>query len=563
MVSLGFRRSKPKASISRLDSISSLTSSFEKNSSDQSLRMSISKNRQPFDSLRKKGIVKDEMSETDLREVRSLCRLYYKYHDLIPMIITIYAQFPLQGMRIVCRSKKEQDLFDRQFFGGKEDGGLDYENYLVDLGKEYFKIGEANSFGIFDYESKKWISEEILNPDDIFVEDSVFAGEEEVSISLSEQIKDVAHNPSSAQFEYLRQVYPDLVNAAEKNQNVRLNEDFIFRMVERADPWDLRGTPIMTRAFASLLKEETLNAAHDAVADRMYSPMVLARLGIPASEMGQDQPPWIPSQEQLESFTEQMDKALAADFRLLVHHFGLDIKSVFGRESMPNLDNDFSRVEAKILRSFGIGAGLLDGSNQGAYASSAINRDFVSQLMASYQRNVRSLFKKRAKIFSEERHIYELEDDKDGKKAVVYDVLYSKDESGVIHQEKIPKPFVPELEFASDPLKDSAFEVNLLSQLKSIGIPISDQTIMEATGKKVDLDTELSRIEDESVHKKISEISMGKKLEAELQDMGIDTSEEGMLDEQQLQDRMSPDEEATGPTAIEQQTDTYHPSEEA
>lgn len=521
-------------------------------------QISLNKNRQPFDSLKNKGIYQEDTQEREsLAHIRQLCRDYAKYHDLIPMIITIYAQFPLQGMRIKARTEKETELFEEQFFEK-----LDYESYLVDVGREFFKVGEVNSFAIFDYETNEWVSEEILNPDTVHVEDSIFAGEEQVSIELPDYLTNVMKNFSHPEHDYLIDTYPDIVDAANENNHVRIKNEFIFRMVDKAEPWDLYGTPIMTRAFDALLREESLNAAQDAVADRLYSPLILAKLGIPANDMGRDSEPWIPTQAQLDNFTETFDQALAADFRAIIHHMGIDIKSVFGRESMPNMDRDFERVEKKIMRAFGIGQGLLDGSSNGAYASSAINRDFVSQMMAMYQRNVRALFKKRAEVFARERKIYETETGRDGEDRVKTRTVYRIDEDGNINEEQEPIVFVPELEFATDPLKDSSFEVNLLKTLNGLGVPISKQTFAEASGKELDLDLERSRVQDETVAEALADKARESAVAKALERLELDSSPEAAEETRENLEKYAPEVDADSVDEVEQETNTYKPSDE-
>jgi hypothetical protein len=67
-------------------------------------------------------------------------------------------------------------------------------------------------------------------------------------------------------------------------------------------------------------------AAQDAVAERLYSPLLLVKLGV--QDMGQGRPPWIPGPEHVASLRNDLDIALSADFRLLVHHFGIEVQNV-------------------------------------------------------------------------------------------------------------------------------------------------------------------------------------------------------------------------------------------
>src|SRR4029077_11786472 len=88
----------------------------------------------------------------------------------------------------------------------------------------------------------------------------------------------------------------------------------------KLDTFHPRGIPLMYRAFRSIMQEEMLNAAQDAVADRLYTPLLLSRLGSSAQALGTPQP-WIPTATDLEDFEEALDAAMAGDFRVLVHHF--------------------------------------------------------------------------------------------------------------------------------------------------------------------------------------------------------------------------------------------------
>ena len=123
------------------------------------------------------------------------------------------------------------------------------------------------------------------------------------------------------------------------------------RVVNKMSPWDIYGTPHMLRTFEQLMMEQSLNAAQDAVADRLYAPLILAKLGV--EDIDGSGTPWIPDAGERDALRNDLNMALAADFRLLVHHFGIDIENVFGREAMPRLGEDYDRIERKLLQAVG------------------------------------------------------------------------------------------------------------------------------------------------------------------------------------------------------------------
>jgi hypothetical protein len=86
----------------------------------------------------------------------------------------------------------------------------------------------------------------------------------------------------------------------------------------------------------------------------------------------------------------------------LVHHFGLDVESVFGREQMPRLGDDFDRIERRIMQVFGVNPSLLSaGSNAQPYASSALQAEFMNQVLRTFQGYLIEHYKNRAAVVAE------------------------------------------------------------------------------------------------------------------------------------------------------------------
>jgi len=269
-----------------------------------------------------------------------------------------------------------------------------------------------------------------------------------------------------------------------------------------------RGTPHLLRSFRTLMTEESLMAAQDAVADRLYSPLVLATLGI--EDMG-DGEPWIPDQSELDDARDDLQSALAADFRLMVHNFGLKVENVFGRESVPNLDGDFDRVQSKLLQAWGIGEALISGGTGGAYASSALNREFVTQMMVGFQNALRRHIIKRAEVIAEAQGHYDY-DLKGGVRTPIYREIVEVDpETGEEYIRKVPKLLIPDIKFSTLNLRDEAQERAFISQLKAMGVPVSDKTL--AVNIDMEFDQELERQAEESVAKLMATAQAMKKVQ--------------------------------------------------
>lgn len=310
--------------------------------------------------------------------------------------------------------------------------------------------------------------------------------------------------------------YPEFVRAADQDDGLDISDALVSRLVHRASPWDLRGTPHLMRSFRTLMMEESLNAAQDAVADRLYAPMILATLGM--DNLG-DGEPWIPSQADLDQVRDDMQSALAADFKLMVHNMGLKVESVFGRESVPRFDQDYDRITAKLLQAWGIGEALVAGGSGGAYASSALNREVCEQLMLQFQNKVKRHIIKRMEVIAEAQEHYDYEQKGGYRRPLYREIVQYNEETGEEEIVRVPKLLIPEVNFATLNLRDEATERAFVQQLKAAGVPVSDK--MLAINLPIDFKRELERSAEETVQKGLATAQAMDKLQKLCDTQGI------------------------------------------
>lgn len=485
------------------------------------MQIALPKVRQPLGSLADKGIPFNVEDDEELKDIRRWSRLFYATHDLVPLLIDIYSKFPVVGLEFTSKDPLIQKFYEDMFFGE-----LNYMEFLPDqLGREFFTVGEVTSLAHFNESLGVWSSEEILNPDMLRVSRSLFVQRDRVQLLVKEMVDNLRQGPQGGglgdadetpserlqrnrEYQDLVKYYPEIIEAAAQNDGLDISDALVSRIVNRSTPWARRGTPHLLRSFRTLMTEESLMAAQDAVADRLYAPLVLATLGI--EDMG-DGEPWIPDQAELDDARDDLQAALAADFRLMVHNFGLKVENVFGRESVPNLDGDFERVQTKLLQAWGIGEALISGGTGGAYASSALNREFVTQMMVGFQNSLRRHIIKRAEVIAEAQGHYDY-DLKGGVRVPIYrEIVETDPETGEEYIKRVPKLLIPEIHFSTLNLRDEAQERAFISQLKAMGVPVSDKTL--AVNIDMQFDQELEKQAEESVAKLMATAQAMKKVQ--------------------------------------------------
>jgi hypothetical protein len=445
------------------------------------LSFATSRPRDPMFYWRQNNIPWDVTKDDELKKIRNFCRILYLTHPIVASCIDIFTKFPIQGIELDCKDEQLTDFYGSLFFDE-----LDYKRYLLDVGREYWLTGEAWPLGSFNETLGVWEDDELLNPDDVEVEKSPFLKDPRYLIRLPESLRQIITNRAPRwEYELLIKMYPELQAYVSENARMPVSNMLMKQMKFTGDTFHNRGIPILMRAFRAIVQEEKLNAAMDAIADRLYTPLILVKLGASATDLGTSQP-WIPTSGDLADFEDAFDAAMAGDFRVLTHHFAVDMAPVFGRENMPDMTADFDRLEDRILMTFGLSRTMLQGGNAGeTYAADALNRDVVTQLLTSYQDLLRDLYRDRALIVAEAQEHFDY-DVRNGRRYVKMEEIAEVDENGEITVVEQPALLIPDLKFDSMNLRDEQIERQFLEGLNESGVPVPYRARLAGTGMSLD-----------------------------------------------------------------------------
>jgi len=444
-----------------------------------------------------------EDPDEQTRKIRDWARLLYTTHHLVPSLIDIYTRFPLLDVELVHPDKRISDFYNELFFDG-----LNYNEFLFDLGREHWTVGEVFAMGSWHDGIGAWEEDEIINPNDVIVAKNRALRTYQFHVKVPEEIKRLIERRDPPQeYAMLMQMYPDVVAWARQDKEIPVSDVIMKQIKFKTNPWSEHGTPILLRAFRMLMLEESLNAAQDAIADRLYSPLILATLGLP--DVDQDGP-WVPDAMELQSLRDDLSMAINSDFRLMTYHHGLQIQNAFGRESMPRLDQDFMRVQTNVMGVFGIGADLIQGGANGTYASGALNRELITQMLSTYQHKIEKFIRSRMEPVAERQGHYEMRNVGGKMVPVMETVLMVDEETGAEYVEERPKLAIPEVRFRSMNLRDETVERGFLQQLSASGFPISLSTL--AVNIPIDFDDEIESRKEEKIKTVVAEQQFKKEL---------------------------------------------------
>ena len=445
------------------------------------------------------GLPFNMQDEGHRHKLHKWMRLYYATHPIIPTLVDIFTRFPLSGLELYSQDKKLTAFYEDLFLDNHK---LNYEDFLVALGREYWLVGEVFPLGSFNETLGIWEREELLNPEDIVIERVPMMGATYLKIKPPEHmIRLVKSHSPPKEYKMLMDSMPELVPYLLRGEPFPVSDVLLKHISFKLTDFDDHGTPILLRALRTLMHEEKLLASQDAIAERLYSPLILAKLGV--QDLGGTQGPWIPGPDALESLRDDMDIALSSDFRLIVHHFGLDISNVFGREQMPDLSNDFDRIQLRLMQVFGVNPSLLSGGTGAQpYASSALQAEFMSQMLSTYQRFLKEHYRSRALVVAEAQEHWDY--DKRGQTRVpIMEEVIEFDEEGNAFIEQRHKLLIPDMEMASLDLRDEATERQFLMALRTMGVPISDERLMVNVG--FEWEDSLDELSEEAIQKTVAQ----------------------------------------------------------
>lgn len=458
------------------------------------LRFATGRPRDPMFYWRENNLPYDVNDPDKLKELREYARLLYMTHPVIASAIDIFSKYPITGAEFVSKDSALTEFYTELFFDE-----LDYEDYLTDIGREYWTVGEAWPLGTFSELLGVWEDDELINADDVEVIRSPFLKEPRFEMRLPESIRDIIQNREPAwEYQQLVANYPELVNFAhQQDAHMPVSNVLLKQLKFKGDTFNSRGVPILMRGFRAIMQEEMLNAAQDAIASRMYTPLILAKLGASANELGTSQP-WIPTDGDIADFQEAVDMALAGDFRMLTYHFGVQMSSVFGRESMPRFNDDFDRLTDRILQVFGLSKTMLSGASSGqTYAADALNRDLITQLLSTYQRILKRFVRERMLVVAEAQEHYDYESRGGKRYPIMEEVLVVDEESGEQRIVEQPKLLVPEMRIRAMNMRDENSYRQFIEAIRNSGVPISMKTRL--INVPVDLDDEIEQVREEQI----------------------------------------------------------------
>lgn len=330
----------------------------------------------------------------DRREQNEWCRHFYRTEPIVATALDLHTEFPISDLSNIC-----SDPYIKKFFDYMAFEKLDLVNLLLDIGLEYWKLGNVFPFGQFNETEGIWENFTLLNPDYVNVKSSIFAEEKIIELIPDDQITNIiSGGPTGELGELYRQFPDDMIAQVKLGKNITLDDRLVSHITHKASQYESWGTPIMMRCFKTLIYKDKLRQAQDAIANRHIMPLRVAKIGTPGEPY--------PSNDDIESFRDILMEGEDDPNFFLVYHYGLSFEYVGSTGKILPLNQEFDFINTELMTGLCINQAMLSGEGP-TYANAQVGYDTLARRYMSYRLRLESWIRNKVyKPISETQGFY-------------------------------------------------------------------------------------------------------------------------------------------------------------
>lgn len=412
----------------------------------------------------------------DRRERNEWCRHFYRTEPIVATALDLHTEFPISDLNNVC-----SDPYIKKFFDYLAFEKLDMVNLLLEIGLEYWKLGDVFPFGQFNESEGLWEGFTLLNPDYVNVNASIFAKEQQIELIPDDQVTNIIAGGPSGQFGDLYRQFPeDIVIAVKQGKNISLDSRLVSHIAHKASPYESWGLPLMMRCFKTLIYKDKLRQAQDAIANRHIMPLRVAKIGTPGEPM--------PTQDDIDAFRDILAQGEDDPNFFLVYHYGLSFDYVGSTGKILPLNTEFDFIQNELMTGLGITQAMLNGDGS-TYSTAQVGAEALARRYASYRLRLESWIRK--KVY---RPISEVQGFYKPKNGTIATKNMSPREIRRAVSNKEMELIVPKLLWQQQDLTSNQTAMNFIQSLRDKGL-VSMTTVLPLLS--LDPETEKRNLENE------------------------------------------------------------------
>ena len=342
----------------------------------------------------------------DRATINAWCRAFYALNGFVHNAISLHSTYPISKLNIKCANKKVETFFNEMI------EEIDLMNVCIQIGQEYWLLGEAFPYAELNELKGKWSRILLQNPDYIVVNKTVVAGEPNIQLKPDEHLKKIITSNHSNDVQQRKLLSPYLVQSIRNGGNIPLESFNISHIARKISPYSVRGTGLPVCIFRQLMLFDCLRESKYVQSQSLINPITLVKIG-----GGSGQDGFKPTHQHLEEWRDIFTAAsMDKDFKIFTHD-GVSIERIGASGSIYDISGDISQLQKEIFVGLQVPSVLMDGGSDTTYANGSVALDVLKQRYMTFRNILASWLKQ--KIFAPIAKINDFYDYQDGKKTLI------------------------------------------------------------------------------------------------------------------------------------------------
>jgi hypothetical protein len=318
-------------------------------------------------------------------EINAWARYFYKYDALVSTAVDCHAELPISTIRLSLppsSDKRKARAIQSEYEEMCSTEYLDLFNKMLQIGVEYYKLGNVFPFVQWNEKKKMWTRLTILDPDYVEVDKLQFTDKMRVDLRPNDRLKEIAsngpeHPKTGILFKSLPEDVVELIRSGKKiplNTNPK-NGSHVGHIAYKMADYDTLGTGLIERNFKPLAYKDRLRQAQDAIATRHLTPKHLL---------------WADYQSNadVETVRQQVDNAFADPDYAIITNYELHWELVGTGSGMMQLDSEWNWLTEELMIGLMINKSFLLG--EGSYANGQTVLEVMNQRYSIYRERLES-----------------------------------------------------------------------------------------------------------------------------------------------------------------------------
>lgn len=319
----------------------------------------------------------------DRATINNWCRSFYALNPIVHNAINLHSTYPISKLNIRCPNREVEKFFNDMI------EEIDLMNICVQIGQEFWLLGEAFVYAELDQSKGKWSRLFIQNPDYMTVKRTVVANEPEIMMRPDENLKRIVFSNKSSDMAQKKQLNPYILDFVKKGGNIPLDNFNISHLARKISPYEIRGTGLPVCVFRQLMLFDKLRESKYAQANNMINPLTLVKVGTNDYK---------PTPDDLETWRNVFEEAqYDKDFKIFTHS-GVSVERVGYGGQIYDISNDINQLLKEIYIGLQVPSVLMDGGSDVSYANGGVALDVLRQRYMEFRNRMSNWLKR--KIFA-------------------------------------------------------------------------------------------------------------------------------------------------------------------